>query len=171
MVESNDLSVTKEYMGSMEKSMNTWFNMMRDLHLKISTILMSFALAAIGFVLSYLLGNEHHGGKYETCIGMAALICLFGSLVSLMVSVVCGFTHLCKNLAFIQCTANHFTERYVDATKMYYERFNAEPIEEKEYTSECKNPSSWWWPSQFLAFGLGAFLLILLVIIDFFTVG
>ena len=171
MVESNDLSVTKEYMDSMEKSMNTWFSMMHDLYLKISTILMSFALAAIGFLLSYLLGNEYHCGKYETCIDMAALICLFGSLVSLMGSVACGFTHLCKNLAFIQCTGNYFKERYIDAVNMYYKSSSEEPPEEKEYTNECKNPSPWWWRSQILTFSLGAIFLISLITIDFFTVG
>ncbi len=171
MVESNDLSVAKEYMDSMERVMNMWFNMMHGLYLKISTILMSFALVVIGYLLSYLLDNEHHVGKYETHIGIVALIFLFGSLGSLMASVACGFTHLCKNLAFVQCTANLFAVRHTDATEMYHKILNKEPVEQKKCTNECEEPSPKWWRWQFFTFGFGAGSLIIAVVIDFFTLG
>ena len=169
MIENND--ATKEHMQDMGRVMNMWFNMMRDLHLKISTILMSFALVAIGFLLSYLSDNEFHGEGYATNANILASVGLLGSLFFWVGSVTCGIACLLENLNFSQSNANYFAARYMAATKAHYERASEETTKEDEYASNRKTKSSRLWNLQVCSFCLGAILLIFLVIVDFFTVG
>ena len=171
MTQDEELAMMAEYKQTMEKFMDMWAKMTHDLYLKTSTVLMSFSLVAIGYILSYLLDNKFHSGEYAATIDTWILICFFGSLGSLVGAVICGFTHLWKNLTFSQCTASHFAVRHADAIEMYHKILKGESIEQKEYPDECKAPSVLWWRLQFGAFVLGVFLFLAWVVVDFFTVG
>ncbi len=154
----------KECMQDSEKRMNMWFGMMHDLYLKLSSILLSLSVVAIGFALSYLLENEYHSGKYETCVAKVTLGFLFFGLFLLLASCFCGIMHLYKNLAFVQCNANHFAARYTEDATIYYQGTVGTHTGQEE---KCTSPSPLWWYGQLCLFSFGVAMLVAWGAIDF----
>ena len=169
--EDKRLVALKEYMNHMEEIMNRWHSMMHDLYMKISALLFTLSVAAIGFSASHILDDRYHSGKYETNLACIALICLVVGIFLLIGSCWYGFKHLRNNLQFIQCTTEDFAERYKVAADMYYKYPADTHTNEEKKTSECKYPPSWPWHLQIRLFFWGITLLICWVGFDFFVTG
>ena len=166
--------------------MNKWGDKMHDLYLKVSPLLITLSVAAIGFAASYILDGRYHSGNYQTALGYIVLFCLFVGVCLLIVSCGCGLLHLLNSLQFVQCTMRYFAERYIVAAKRYKVVAKRYKVVAKRYkvavdiqyptdthtneeknTRECKNPPSWPWHLQIWSFLVGIFLLICWVMLDF----
>ncbi len=157
------------HIEKMEENMKMWFRMKHGLYLNISSTMISLSVAAIGFAAVYLLENEYHSGKYKTIWDYSSLVCLLIGGLLLIVSCVCGFVHLLKNLEFFKRIEGYFITRFTKAITMLYQKNTDTQTDEEENTEKFEPPKPHWWHGQVFSFSSGMILLIAWVVIDFST--
>lgn len=168
---NDDTKLAERYVSDTKEAMNLWGNKMHDLYLKITFLLITLSVAAIGFAASHMLEYGYHSGRYETtwaCVSLA-LLCLCAGVILLIYSCFCGLVHLWKNLGFFQENVEFFARHNKIANaKFHGEETDINP-EENPTDGNDENPGKWW-TRQIKWFGFGMLSLVFWVAFDFFII-
>ena len=151
--EDSNSTGSKDDINEAEGLMNRYTDMMHDLYLKFSHLLITLSVAAIGFAASYILGDGYHSGKYETILAYTALICLSVGCLLLIVSCLCGLWHLRITFQLIQRAAEYFAKNHGVAIGIDCQTPTDVPTAVREYEKKNKYISWLWWLQTWLFFG------------------